>query len=314
VCTYNRAGIVRTALESLCRQDYDASRYEIIVVDNNSTDDTRSTVEGFLDRDNVRYCFEGKPGPSHARNAGWRLARGQYVGFMDDDARAPENWLTVADAVIKDRFPDIFGGPYFPYYTSERPAWFKEEYESFHPWSETRRLSAAEHLCGTNIFFRRNLLEESGGFDAALGPHGDVMGYGEETALMITIRNNRPDALVLYDPALSVFHLVRPPKMKMASKMMDVFVLGRYSEYVFFGRRRTARSRLRALLEFPCLGALIAADGAYGLLFRDREKLPFFFNYLYEHTLKYIYGLGVRYEGIVRRIGKIAPDAGRLSP
>ena len=51
----------------------------------------------------------------------------------------------------------------------------------------------------------------SGGFDATLGPHGDVMGYGEETALMITIRNRKPDAEVLYDPALYVFHLVRPP-------------------------------------------------------------------------------------------------------
>jgi len=49
VCTYNRATLVRGVLESLCNQDIDGSLYEIIVVDNNSTDDTRRVVESFLD-------------------------------------------------------------------------------------------------------------------------------------------------------------------------------------------------------------------------------------------------------------------------
>jgi glucosyl-dolichyl phosphate glucuronosyltransferase len=302
VCTYNRADVLRTALESLCNQDLDRSLYEIIVVDNNSTDDTRHVVEGFADHGNMQYLFEKKPGPSHARNTGWKQARGKYIGFFDDDAKAPENWLTVADTIIKDTSPDIFGGPYFPFYTSKRPAWFKEEYESFRPWSEPRLMAVTEHLCGTNIFFRRSLLEMSGGFDAALGPHGDAMGYGEETALMITIRNRKPDAEVLYDPALYVFHLVRPHKMKMLWNIGKAFLLGRYSHYVFLDRNITVLHKLLSLFKGLFLMLLIPADGMYGLVFRNRKRFPFFLNYLYEHTTKYIYILGVQYETIVQRI------------
>jgi glucosyl-dolichyl phosphate glucuronosyltransferase len=307
VCTYNRADVVRTALESLCNQDIDRSLYEIIIVDNNSTDNTRSVVEGFTDHGNVRYIFEKKPGPSHARNAGWKQARGEYVGFSDDDAKAPENWLTVADRIIRDTSPDIFGGPYFPFYVSERPAWFKEEYESFRPWSEPRLLAVTEHLCGTNIFFRRSLLEMSGGFDAMLGPHGDVMGYGEETALMITIRDRKPDAEVLYDPALYVFHLVRPDKMKILWNIGKTFLLGRYSHYVFLDQNITILYKFLSVLKFLCLILFIPADGIYGLVFRNRKRFPFFRNYLYEHTTNYIYILGMQYETIVQKIKKKIP-------
>jgi glucosyl-dolichyl phosphate glucuronosyltransferase len=304
VCTYNRADLLRTALESLCNQDIDRSLYEIIIVDNNSTDDTRSVVEGFTDHGNVQYIFEKKPGPSHARNAGWKQARGEYVGFFDDDAKAPENWLTVADRIIRDTSPDIFGGPYFPYYTSERPAWFKEEYESFRPWSEPRILAVTEHLCGTNIFFRRSLLEMSGGFDAMLGPHGDVMGYGEETALMITIRNRKPDAEVLYDPALYVFHLVRPDKMKIGWILHNLFIAGQYFNYVLLGRNTTLLQKGKALVRFFIFATLIPADCVYGLIFRKRARYPYFYNYFYEHTSFYVRGLGVSYERIAQRIRK----------
>ncbi len=252
----------------------------------------------------MQYLFEKKPGPSHARNTGWKRARGEYVGFFDDDAKAPANWLTVADAIIKDRSPDIFGGPYFPFYMSKRPAWFKEEYESFYPGSEPRLLPVTEHLCGTNIFFRRSLLEMSGGFDATLGPHGDVMGYGEETALMITIRNRKPDAEVLYDPALYVFHLVRPTKMKMLWILRNFFIAGQYHNYVLLSRNTTLPQKCKALVRFFIFATLIPADCVYGLVFRKRAKYPYFYNYFYEHTSFYVRGLGVTYERIAQRIQK----------
>jgi glucosyl-dolichyl phosphate glucuronosyltransferase len=304
VCTYNRAAILRTALESLCNQDIDRSLYEIIVVDNNSTDNTRRVVESFTENGNVQYLFEKKPGPSHARNTGWKRAHGEYIGFFDDDAKAPENWLTVADTIIKDRSPDIFGGPYFPFYTSRRPAWFKKEYESFYPGSKPRLLSRTEHLCGTNIFIKRTPLEESGGFDATLGPHGDVMGYGEETALMITIRNRKPDAEVLYDPTLYVFHLVRPDKMKMGWILHNLFISGQYHNYVLLSRNTTLPQKGKALVRFFIFATLIPVDSIYGLIFRKRVKHPYFYNYFYEHTSFYVRGLGVSYERIAQRIRK----------
>jgi len=304
VCTYNRADIVQSAIESLCSQGFNRSLYEIIVVDNNSTDNTRCVVEGFLNYGNVRYVFEKEPGASHARNAGWRVAAGEYVGFSDDDCRVSENWLEVAEKIIRTNSPDIFGGPFFPFYRTERPAWYKDEYGSFYPNTEPKILSGPEYLCGTNFFLRRRFLDEFGGFDTDLGPHGDVLGYGEETALIQRIRNEKADAKVLYDPELLVYHLVTRSKMKMGYLMNSIFIVGRYSNYVFFNRKTALPHRFICLLQVLCLALYIPADCMFGLLFRDRKKFPLFFNYVYEHTVKYVYILGTRYERVVQKIGK----------
>jgi glycosyltransferase involved in cell wall biosynthesis len=304
VCTYNRAELLRSLLVNLCNQSLDKSRYEIIVADNNSTDNTRSIVESFIDKGNVRYVFEKKPGPSHARNAGWRLARGEYVGFTDDDSRVPENWLEVAEKIIENESPDIFGGPYFPFYISPKPAWFKDEYRSLYLGPQPKILSDTEYLHGPNMFVRRSFIDEFGGFDATLGHHGDILGYGEEAALIRMIRSKKPDAITLYEPKLYVFHLVQSKKMKKSWNVYNTFILGRYSNYVFFDQDIRILHKLLYLIEIFGLVLLIFADCLYGLIFRNRRKFPFFFSYVSEHTLKYVYMLGVRYERIVQRIPK----------
>ena len=69
VCTYNRVNLLAEALHTLCHQSLDASEYEVVVVDNKSTDDTREVVDEFHRCfSNVRYCSESKKGLSHARN------------------------------------------------------------------------------------------------------------------------------------------------------------------------------------------------------------------------------------------------------
>ncbi len=75
VCTFNRANMLATILQSLCEQSIETSEYEVVVVDNNSTDDTREVVDEFHRCfSNIRYCSESKQGLSHARNRGWREA------------------------------------------------------------------------------------------------------------------------------------------------------------------------------------------------------------------------------------------------
>ncbi len=309
VCTYNRAELLRTLLETLCNQNLDKSLYEIIVVDNNSTDNTRSVIESFSDNGTVRYVFEKKPGPSHARNAGWHLAQGEYVGFTDDDSRVPENWLEVAEKIIGSESPDIFGGPYFPFYMSTKPAWFKDEYRSLYLGPQPKILSSTEYLHGPNMFVRRSFINEFGGFDAKLGHHGDILGYGEEAALIRMIRNKKPDAITLYEPELYVFHLVQSFKMKKLWNIYNAFILGRYSNYAFFDQNIGILHKPLYVLEIFCLVLLTLADCLYGLIFRNRRKFPFFFNYVSEHTLKYVYMSGVLYERIVQRI----PEKGFVS-
>lgn len=95
VPTYNRAEMLRTTIKSLAEQDYPSDRYEIIVVDNNSTDSTREIVEKFMvgSMVTVKYHFESRQGVHYARNAALKLSRGDILYYTDDDMIAEADLL-----------------------------------------------------------------------------------------------------------------------------------------------------------------------------------------------------------------------------
>ena len=107
ICTLNRAADLKEALLSLLRQSY-PDPYEVIVVDNGSTDETRQVVEeyGKLVSIPVRYVYEERLGLSVARNRAIREASGEYVLFLDDDAIASEHWIAEIVALF-ERNPRI---------------------------------------------------------------------------------------------------------------------------------------------------------------------------------------------------------------
>lgn len=211
VCTYNRVEILKGAIESLCSQTADSSLYEIIVVDNNSTDDTQKVVERF---GNVHYYPETRQGLSHARNRGWQVAQGKYVAYIDDDAKAERNWLENVILFIK-RCPDVvaFGGPYKGFSMIKKPEWYKESYGSWTLGEEERPIKPDEWINGTNMIFKRSLLEELGGFDVKLGMTGTRILYGEETNLLIKIRQNGHS--IFYVPNIIVKHLIADYKLNL---------------------------------------------------------------------------------------------------
>ena len=101
VCTQNRADLLVDLLPTLCEQNLSTAFYEIIVVDNDSTDRTRLVVEDFCrNYDNVRYCMELQHGLSYARNRGWREAKGEYICYVDDDCKIPTHYLSTAKEII----------------------------------------------------------------------------------------------------------------------------------------------------------------------------------------------------------------------
>ena len=180
ICTYNRAEFVGTALKSLCQQTAEKTQYEVIVVDNNSEDNTRVVTEGFRrSNPNIRYCSEMRQGLSHARNRGWQEANGSYVAYIDDDCKVPTHWLNIAIEIIDQLLPAAFGGPYYAFYKSPKPYWWKDSYSSFEQSLTPRSLRRLEYLRGGNIFIRRSLLEAIGGFDSRFGMVGQKLAYGE---------------------------------------------------------------------------------------------------------------------------------------
>ncbi|MBX3307747.1 MAG: glycosyltransferase family 2 protein [Nitrospira sp.] len=302
LCTYNRCDLMAAALRSLCEQTLAPTSYEVIVVDNNSTDGTRQHVADIgRQHPHVRYCFEAQQGLSHSRNTGFQAARGLYVAYIDDDCTVPQEWLDIAHQVIVHVAPAIFGGPYRPFYQSLKPKWYLDRYGTYDDGPISRVLDEDDYLSGTNLFIRRSLLEQLGGFNTAVGMAGTRLGYGEETSLQRRVRQERPDEMIYYEPRLAVSHLVRPEKMRLIWCAKQMFVSGRDWQRVVYD---TATERIHTILS--CLRALralleLTRSVILGLLGRDRIRYPYIENYLYEVVFVHLQTLGSTYEQITHR-------------
>ena len=303
VCTYNRAALLQAALESLCSQTADRSAFEVIVVDNNSSDTTRSIVNGFMQYNNIRMVSESRQGLSHARNRGWREARGSYVAYIDDDARAPETWISCALERISISRPAVFGGPYYPFYTTKKPRWFKDAYASQSMGEQAMKI-AGPGLSGGNMFIKRELLERTGGFDPGLGMVAGKQGYGEETALLKHISEAMPDQPVYYDPQIFVYHLVKPCRMTLRWNLVHFFLSGRYALRALQTDGMTAPARKSIILRDMCSVLFdLCADILRALFFRNRTGYPLIRNCIYECCLPHLRRLGWLFEQF-RRTGE----------
>jgi glucosyl-dolichyl phosphate glucuronosyltransferase len=201
------------ALRSVIDQDFPRAHYEVLVVDNASTDRTRAIVAEFSHYGNVRYLYEPKLGLNNARNTGWRAARGTYVAYLDDDALAERGWL----AAIRDGFaaagaPAIIGGRVDPIWEAPRPPWLSDGAAvalTIVDWGTAARPLAAvpnEWLVGVNFAMPVTLLRELGGFDPRLERWGNRLLSNGDTYLQRVAQ--RHGYACLYHPQMRVRHLV----------------------------------------------------------------------------------------------------------
>ena len=302
LCTYNRCDLMAAALKSLYEQTLAPSLHEIIVVDNNSTDGTRQHVaEISRQYPHVRYCFEAQQGLSHGRNTGFQSARGQYVAYVDDDCTVPREWLEIAQDVIVHVAPALFGGPYQPFYASLKPKWYLDRYGTYDDGPVARILDHNEYLSGTNLFIRRSLLEQLGGFHTGVGMAGTRLGYGEETAFQRHVRRERQDEMIYYEPRLVVFHLVRSEKMQLSWCAKQMFISGRDWQRVLYETATERAHAIRACLYGIRALLALVKDMAIGILARDRIRYPFIESYLYEVVFVHLQALGSTYEQVTHR-------------
>src|SRR5215470_3907373 len=126
ICTYNRCQTLAATLESVAAQVVPPSLgWEILVIDNNSSDETRRVVEEFQGRfsNRIRYLFEPEQGLSHARNAGIREAKGEILAFFDDDELADAHWLQNLTANLHSGEWAGAGGKVLPPVGFSPPRW-----------------------------------------------------------------------------------------------------------------------------------------------------------------------------------------------
>lgn len=211
ICTYNREDYIETAIRSLMEQTLDDYLYEIIVVDNRSTDHTEHIVKSLAESvGNLSYIFEENVGLSFARNTGWRNARGRYVAFLDDDAEASETWLANIVACLErsDDKTGSVGGPVEPIYETPPPRWLTPTMKrslAIVDWGGGPRvLDARRWLAGVNVAFKKNVLETCGGFNTSLGRKGKNLLSMEETFLREQMEKNGIKSF--YHPDIRVKH------------------------------------------------------------------------------------------------------------
>ncbi|MDZ4816299.1 MAG: glycosyltransferase family 2 protein [Verrucomicrobiota bacterium] len=291
ICTFNRARLLEIVLESLKGQTkWNDERYEVLVIDNNSTDNTALVCEQF----GVKRVQETKQGLSHSRNRGAEESRGTYVAYVDDDCRIPEGWLEEAFKIMDREKPDVFGGPFFAFYLDPKPVWFKDAYGSWEIDGKVGDITATETtLCGGNFFIRKELLIKMGGFDPAFGMVGGRIAYGEETVLQKRIRAKKPEARFYYDPALYVYHLVRPGKMHVSTFLKQRIADGR-DYYHFAGKDEIGRAGKIKTVFLMAVRLLAFGVETGGALFcRNRKELPFVANAIVEKTSRHIRAIGM---------------------
>ena len=217
ICTHNREGYLGAAIDSLLDQELDD--FEVLVVDNASRDRTREVVEARLPHPRLQYVYEAELGLSVARNTGARQSSGDILAYLDDDAVASPQWLSVlVEAYRNNDKLAIAGGKVTLLWPPgiAPPKWLSTEMSGalgaydlgddptyiYQPGRTPR---------GLNYSIRRSFLEDIGGFDVHLGRVGKRLLSNEE--LQMTELALERDWQVAYLPDALVAHNVAPERL-----------------------------------------------------------------------------------------------------
>ena len=231
ICTYNRAEMLGVAIDSLCRQASSAGRFEIIVVDNGSTDRTADLLVEYqfkYPHHTINVLIESRQGLANARNKALAHAQGHYIAYLDDDARVEPHWLAYALHILNEQPAELvcLGGPIVPFYTTTKPDWFKDVYECRSWGDEERLLQLGESFSGSNMIWNRAVLLTLGGFDTRVGVKGRLLSLGEETSVFVKAWQMIENPIIRYVPALVLQHWVPAFKMKVSYRLRRAFVAG----------------------------------------------------------------------------------------
>jgi glycosyltransferase involved in cell wall biosynthesis len=194
LATRNRAGILEGVLNSYTSLKTPPDSWQVVIVDNGSTDSTPEVVRRFAGRLPVTYVVESKAGKSRAVNAGLRHVAGDLILFTDDDILPCRDWLThYAAAAASQPDYDVFGGPVIAKWPYEPPVWAvcNKEIRSWcfdHPDPTHKTGPFTGTPIGGNFAVRTRAQVENGGFNLDIGPRPGAYTMGNETEFIGRLR------------------------------------------------------------------------------------------------------------------------------
>ncbi len=226
ICTYNRQKYIYNCLKSIADNDFPSSKYEILVVNNNSTDATNDECERFgndFPAIGFRVVEERNQGLSFARNRGIIEAKGDVLVYVDDDATVNKEYLTtIEEFFIATPEAMAVGGAIFPVYETVEPKWmshytrvlitaYKNEGDSIH------LMRGGSFPSGGNVAYRKQLFDRVGCFNIDLGRKGTSLIGAEEKALFDKVKSEKMP--IYYLPNMILYHII--PASKLTKEYFD---------------------------------------------------------------------------------------------
>ena len=221
ICTYNRDKYIGQLLDSLAKNDYSEKNYEIILVDNNCTDNTRSICEEFAIKNaNINFCYveEHEQGLSAARNKGIKEAKGDIIIYVDDDAIVDPDYIrSYAEHFHSNPETMAAGGPIEPLYETKEPSWMSPYTKALlTAWmnygDKVRKYPNGRFPGGGNAAYRKSVFDKVGLFNTELGRKGSALLASEEKDIFDKM--HQLGMQVLYLPSPVLHHIIPQTKLE----------------------------------------------------------------------------------------------------
>ena len=296
--TKNRASLLGKVLESIKGQPADQNVYEVIVIDNGSTDQTREVAMEYRNRfKHFKYLYDAKPGLHVGRNRGLLESRGDVVGYLDDDVILFPNWINTVLSAFEDEKVAYVEGSVIPHDMNLITHEFSNKYESrkgnwrfFYPiscfWEDgitesdmSVHRAPEGSFFGANSVYRKNILYRCGGFHPDGMPNSLLMYRGDgESYVTRFIQEHKLKAM--YYAQASVYHMIDINRVSDAYINYMFFRNGISSMYTYL---RKDGFRGAALCFCNTLNGVMRSEGAIGEM---RGQLYLFLYYLFYKKIR----------------------------
>ena len=222
--TYNRSEILQRCLQCICELENPVEDWEVLVVNNNSTDSTEEIINSYRKRlPHLRYFRTTNPGLHVGRNVGYEDSRGNILCYIDDDSFVTRGWLKGIEKAFWDPEVVLVGGPCLPQYEAEPPGWLSEMwsiaeegrtlgYLSLIDVGDEQRWISPYYVYGCNFSIRKDILAEIGGFHPDAMPK-EMIRYRGDGETFVSERLIESGHKALYSPGAKIHHFVPASRM-----------------------------------------------------------------------------------------------------